>query len=214
MCSLQPVAQHSFSFSCHWWSLEQLDLSETASFTASFLPRAADFPTYSPHFLSEILTSTWRAWSDILYSSISLPLIYIQLMFDVFQQGWPCRVVRYLNMLWPSVTMNNLMVISTERYFSTRPIPRSFSVSWVRRLIFGAWVAGSLQWLLHLSPLMALQWLLQLSFELDNNRYTVVFKIENTYLPMRVIFAIYAVLQHVLPSIILSCINISLIKTV
>lgn len=51
-------------------------------------------------------------------------------------------------------------------------------------------------------------------FELDNNRYTVVFKIENTYLPMRVIFVIYAVLQHVLPSTILSCFNISLIKTV
>lgn len=85
------------------------------------------------------------ALSDILSSSISLPLIYIQLMFDVFQQGWPCRVVRYLNMLFPSVTMNNLMVISTEGYFSTRPIPRSFSVSCVRRLIFGAWVAGSLQ---------------------------------------------------------------------
>lgn len=51
-------------------------------------------------------------------------------------------------------------------------------------------------------------------FDLDNNRYTVVCKIDNTYLPFRVIFVSYAVLQHVLPSIILICINISLIKTV
>ena len=55
------------------------------------------------------------ALSDILSCSISLPLIYIQLMFDVFQQGWPCRIVRYLNLLFPSVTINNLIVISTER---------------------------------------------------------------------------------------------------
>lgn len=204
MCSLQPVAQHSFSFSCHWWSLEQLDLSETASFTTSFLPRAADFPTYSPHFLSEILTSTWRAWSDILYSSISLPLIYIQLMFDVFQQSWPCRVVRYLNMLFPSVTMNNLMLISTERSFSARPIPRSFSVSCVRRLIFGACVAG---FTAEIAPTFTFN---GTRFELDNNRYTFVCKIDNTYLPMRVIFVIYAIIQHVLPSINLTCINISL----
>ena len=148
------------------------------------------------------------ALSDILSCSISLPLIYIQLMFDVFQQGWPCRIVRYLNLLFPSVTINNLIVISTERYLSTRPIPRSFSVSCVRRLIFSAWVVG---FTAVIAPTFTFN---GVRFDLDNNRYTVVCKIDNTYLPFRVMFVSYAVLQHVLPSIILICINISLIKTV
>ena len=55
------------------------------------------------------------ALSDILSNIISLPLICIQIMVDVFQHDWACRFVRFIGILLPSITMNNLMVISLER---------------------------------------------------------------------------------------------------
>ena len=82
------------------------------------------------------------ALSDILSNVFSLPLISIQIMFDVFQHGWACRIVRFLGILLPSITMNNLMVISVERYLATRAVPRTFSVSTVRKPVFTAWFAG------------------------------------------------------------------------
>lgn len=94
------------------------------------------------------------ALSDMLSSTISLPLVYVQLMFDLFQYGWACKAVRYLNMLFPSITMNNLIAISAEKYFSTRAIPRSFSISTVRRLVFGAWLQGFSSYLCQLSRSM------------------------------------------------------------
>ena len=146
--------------------------------------------------------------SDMFSNMVSLPLVYVQLMFDLFQHGWACKIVRYLNILFPSITMNNLIVISTEKYFSTRAVPRSFSVSTVRRLVFGAWLAG---FIFVIAPAAVFN---GIRYDLDDTHYTVVCKIDNSYIPYRVIFVSYAVLQHMMPSLILSYINISLIKTV
>ena len=123
MCSFLQVALQNLSFSCYWLSSEQLDLSETAWFIGNSL--IYFFISTKSRRFSYLQSSMFvrnfnfyvksLALSDILSCSISLPPIYIQLMFDVFQQGWPCRIVRYLNLLFPSVTINNLIVISTER---------------------------------------------------------------------------------------------------
>ena len=71
--------------------------------------------------------------SDILCCAVSLPLICIQILFDVFQSGWPCKLVRYVNFIFPVITINNLVVISLEKYLSTRANPRMFSVSTVQK---------------------------------------------------------------------------------
>jgi len=148
------------------------------------------------------------ALSHMLSNTISLPLVYTQLMFNLFQYGWPCKVVRYLNMLFSSITMNNLIAISTEKYFSTRAVPRSFTVATVRRLLVAAWIKG---FLVVVTPNFAFN---GIRFELANTHYTVVCKVDNGYLPFRLIFVSYVLLQHVVPSLILSYINISLIKAV
>lgn len=78
------------------------------------------------------------AISDMLSNIISLPLLCTDIMFDVFQHSWECRIVRFLDILFSSITMNNLIVISVERYLATRSIPRTFNVSSARKLVFGA----------------------------------------------------------------------------
>lgn len=104
--------------------------------------------------------------------------------------------------------MNSLIPISTEKYFSTRAVPRSFSVATVRRLVIAVWIAG---FLVVIAPTGAFN---GIKYELDNTHYTVVCKVGNSYLPFRLISVSYVLLQHILPSLILSYINISLIKTV
>jgi len=147
------------------------------------------------------------ALSDILSSIISLPLICIQIMVDVFQHDWACRIARLIGILLPSITMNNLMVISVERYLSTRAIPRSFSVSAVRKLVFTAWLVG---FIVVLGPTATFN---GIRHDINDTHYTVVCKYDNSYLPFRIIAVCYALVQHLIPGIILSYLNISVAKT-
>ncbi|XP_078370284.1 allatostatin-A receptor-like [Oculina patagonica] len=147
------------------------------------------------------------AFSDIFSNIISLPLICTQIVFDVFQHAWACRIVRYLNVLFPSITMNNLIVISIERFLATRAIPRSFSVSTVRKLVFSAWITGFIIALLPASAINGIR------YNLNETHFTVVCKIDNSYFMFRVIFASYTVLQYIIPSVVLSYLNICVAKT-
>ena len=147
------------------------------------------------------------ALSDILSNIISLPLISTQIMVDVFQHDWSCRSVRFIGILLPSKTMNNLMVISVERYLATRAVPRAFSVSTVRKLVFTAWLAG---FIVALGPTATIN---GIRYDLNDTHYTVICKYDNRYLSFRIILVFYALVQHLIPSVILSYINISVAKT-
>ena len=147
------------------------------------------------------------ALSDILSNIISVPLICIQIMFDVFQHGWTCITVRSLTILFPSITMNNLMVISVERYLATRAVPRSFSVSTVRKLVFIAWLVGSI---FILGPAATFD---GVRYDLNDTHYTVVCKFDKSYFTSKIIVLCYSILQHVIPGFILCYLNISVAKT-
>ena len=147
------------------------------------------------------------ALSDILTNIIALPLVCIQIMVDVFQYGWACKIVRFLGILFPSITMNNLMVISVERYLATRAAPRTFRVSAVRKLVFTAWFAG---FILVLGPTATFN---GIRYDLNNTHFTIICKYDNRYLTFRIITVCYASVQHLIPGIILSYINISVAKT-
>ena len=147
------------------------------------------------------------ALSDILSNIISLPLICIQIMVDVFQHDWACRFVRFIGILLPSITMNNLMVISLERYLATRAVPRSFSVSTVRKLVFTAWFTG---FIVVLGPTATFN---GMRYDLNDTHYTVICKYDHRYLTFRIIIVGYALIQHLIPGVILSYINILVAKT-
>ncbi len=148
------------------------------------------------------------ALSDMFSNMISLPVICIQIMFDVFQHAWACRIFRYLNILFPSTTMNNLIVISIERFLATRAVPRSFSVSTVRKLVFSAWIVGFIIVFVPTATINGIR------YDLNDTHYTVICKYDNSYFVFRVMVAGYTVLQHLIPSVILSYLNISVAKTI
>ena len=148
------------------------------------------------------------AISDVLCSIISLPYQSLQLYLDVFQRGWACKIGRYVIFLFPCVTINNLLVISFGKYFSTRQTPRTFNHSTVRRIVMLAWLAG---FLVALFPAATFDGIRN---DLNDTHYTEICRYDKQYLPFRIIFISFTVLQYIIPSCILIRLNISLIITV
>ena len=148
------------------------------------------------------------AISDILSNLISLPCFCLQMYFDVFQDGWGCKIVRYLQFTFPCVTMNNLLVISIERYSSTRKNPRPFPHSTVKKLVLFAWLAGVTFVLLPVSTLKGVR------YDVNETHYTMFCMFDNNYLPSRIILLICTTFQYIIPSFIIIVMGVCLIITV
>ena len=148
------------------------------------------------------------ALSDILSCSISVPLASVEIMYDVFQSGWPCRTVRYINVTFTFITINNLIAISVERFLSTRAVPKTFSVTSVRKIVYAAWIAGLI---VALAPAATIN---GVRYDINATHYTVVCKPDTRYLPYRATVVSVVLIQYFLPSIALIGINIILARRV
>ena len=148
------------------------------------------------------------AISDVLCNLISLPSVCIQFYFDVFQDVWGCRIARYLQILFPSVTMNNLLVISIEKYFSTRKVPRPFRHYTVKKLVLFAWLAAVVHVLFPASTFNGIR------YDLNETHYTMICKYDKHYLPFRIIFLSYILFQYIIPSFFIIATSVCLIITV
>ena len=145
--------------------------------------------------------------SDLLCCAVSLPLVCIQIFVDIFQSGWSCKIVRYLNLLFPAIAINNLVVISLEKYLSTRRVPRTFSFSTVRKMIIYAWVLGLV---VTVFPSVGFG---RKRLDLNNIHFTVVCGHDDNIFPLRTRFIHFAI-QFVLPVIFVTYSNTCLLKTV
>ena len=148
------------------------------------------------------------AISDALASVIPVPFLGIQLYFDVFQKGWACKIGRYVIILFPCVTINNLLVISFGKYFSTRQVPRTFSRSTLKKVVMFAWLAGFVVAMIPAATFDGIR------YDLNDTHYTVICRYDNQYLPFRILFISFTFFQYIIPSFILIAINILLIMTV
>ena len=148
------------------------------------------------------------ALSDILSCSISVPLASVEIMYDVFQSGWPCRTVRYISVTFTFITINNLIAISVERFLSTRAVPKTFSVTSVRKIVYAAWIAGLI---VALAPAATIN---GVRYDINATHYTVVCKPDTRYLPYRATVVSIVLIQYFLPSIALIGINIVLARRV
>lgn len=144
--------------------------------------------------------------SDLLSCAISLPLLCIQILFDVFQSGWECKMVRYLNFVFPVITINNLVVISLEKYLSTRKVPHTFSSVTVRKMIIFAWCLGSLFMLLPAAAYDGKR------VDLNHTHFTIICKNNERFYPFKITLLIFP-LQYVFPCIFVTYVNLSLLKT-
>ena len=104
--------------------------------------------------------------------------------------------------------MNNLIVVSIEKFSSTRDVPKSFSVATVRKLVYGAWIIGCLS----LSAPAATMSVVRSN--INGTHYTVDCKIDKSNLTYRAIEQGFGLIQFFIPSIILLCINLIIARRV
>ena len=147
------------------------------------------------------------AISDVLCTVISLPPVCIQLHFDVFNQGWSCNIVRYLNIVFTSITMNNLLFFSIERFMITRGIFRHSFLSTVKMVVKLSWLAGFLFTLIPASTFKDIR------FDLNQTHYTWVCRYDDSYFPFRIMLLSFTTLQYIISGFITVVINVLLIKT-
>ena len=148
------------------------------------------------------------ALSDILCCLVSLPLACLQISFDLFQTHWACKIVRYFNIVFPNVTIYNLVVIAIEKHLSLGRVPRTLSTSAVRKLIWFAWFAGFAIVLLPTATFTGLR------KDLNTTHFTVLCMYDKHHLPSRIIMVSFTILVYYLPCLFLIIVNVSLIRKV
>ena len=170
--------------------------------------KSVPFLQSSPFLRNFNLYMKSLALSEILVTSIGGVLVCIELMYDVFQNGWPCKIRRYISGTFYVIRANNLIVISTERFLSTRDVPKTFSGSTVRKLVYTAWLSG---FFMGLFPAAAVN---GVRYDINATHYTMVCKSDTSYLPTRVIVVGFVLIQVVIPSIALICMNIIIARRI
>lgn len=142
--------------------------------------------------------------SDLLMCAVGAPLLCINVSSDVFQSGWPCKIVRYLQFVFPAATINTLVVTSLEKFLSTRNVlQRPMSTRKVRNIILYAWLLG----LLLMMPASAAYDGIRV--DLNNSHFTVICKNNENFYPFRLTLIVLPI-QYVLPTVFVFFVNIHL----
>ena len=170
--------------------------------------KSVPFLQFSPFLRNFNLYMKSLALSEILVTSTGGVLVCIELMCDVFQNGWPCKIRRYISGTFYVIRANNLIVISTERFLSTRDVPKTFSGSTVRKLVYTAWLSGFFMGLFPVATTNGVR------YDINATHYTMVCKPDTSYLPNRVIVVGFVLIQVVIPSIALICMNIIIARRI
>lgn len=161
---------------------------------------------YSSRFMKNLnLTLRNLALSGFL-ASLCLTLTCIQVLFDVFQSGWSCKIVRYFSFVFVFIAINIMVVINLEKYLSTRRIPRSLSASTVAKMMNTAWIFGVIAALVPSSTYEGQR------IDLNQSHFTVVCRYQPHLYPIPALYILIPI-QCVAPYLFITFSNVSLVKT-
>ncbi|XP_048587217.1 neuropeptide FF receptor 2 [Nematostella vectensis] len=130
------------------------------------------------------------ALSDILAGLISLPVTILMAILYRAQTDLMCKVVRYIGIVGPVVTTNNLVVMALERYacvFYPLKVPSRHTII---QCIIIAWVTGSL---LTLLPARAYN---VIPVDIDDRSYTMQCRVDPMH---KHLFLGFSICAYVLP---------------
>ena len=149
-------------------------LHENQKNTNSFL-RGISFQKNFNFYITSLATS------DILSSLISVPVTIISLLSDShsIQSGWGCKATMYFIILFPTITMSDLLVVSIEKYLSTRSAPRTLKFLTVKKLVLFAWLEGCLIVCFPAATFDGVR------YSVNDTHYTVICRYNNHYLQSR-----------------------------
>ena len=145
------------------------------------------------------------AISDVLVSISVVPLTYIRLFYRLSQTQWSCRIRSFIALLFPVITIYNIVVIGLERYILTcRPTSRPLSRATTEKLVKGAWLLGFFVTFLPAFTKNSLR------IELNETHYTISCRHDNSNILNILMFQFFIGIAYVLPFvfIIFTCASI------
>ena len=147
------------------------------------------------------------AISDVLVVCIAVPFLFTELFVEIVNDNLPCKVVRYVYMVFPAVTSFNLVVIGLERYLDVRYHTRSLSHKTAQKLVKGAWILGAMISL----PVSTMK---PLYHRISKKQYTINCKHDSNDTVARIFNASYGFLVYVLPIAFLLFTSLSILRVI
>lgn len=144
------------------------------------------------------------AASDLLCSIISLPLAIATNFLPIIDTDLKCKAVRFCNIFFPVVTINNLFVIGIERYLAVFHPFRVPTLRRIKSLVVGAWVFGLT------AVIPAVTYRLH-RYQLDSTTFTTICSYDKTNQIYRIMFLSFNTFSYVVPAIILTATNMRIL---
>lgn len=133
----------------------------------------------------------------ILFCSIAFPAQVMFDFIDVTSSNWFCKLSWFLRLVFPTITINHLLVLAIEIYLS---IVHPFVVPSARTaksLAAASWIAGGL---IVFMPAAAFSWTPQTT---GPDSYTLMCLFEKTFLQYRLPLLLYIVINLILPALVI-----------
>ncbi|XP_031550635.1 C-C chemokine receptor type 5-like [Actinia tenebrosa] len=146
------------------------------------------------------------AWTDFL-CAITIPAIFIgQLFTQMALKEWSCKLLRYLTIFFPTVTLANLMVIGVERYIAVFYPFFSITKGNAKKGIFIAWIFGGFVTLIPTATYKVIRQ------DLGADTYTLICKYDRRVLLYKSLIMGFTLIVYIIPSLVLVVTSIRIIR--
>ena len=145
------------------------------------------------------------AFSDAAGSLVGIPLVTLEAYKLTIKNNSVCRVVRFSQLLFPTVTLFLLLLITVERYLSIISPLYILRRSSARKIIYLAWIWSSAIICLGLPSFEIQRW------ELDKQRFTLVCKYSDSgerRSIIKILYLIFVLLAYLVPCFIVVTLSV------
>ncbi|XP_020899010.1 QRFP-like peptide receptor [Exaiptasia diaphana] len=144
--------------------------------------------------------------SHFLCACLVIPLVVMQQFFDLIDTDFKCKLIRCIYYFFPLVTTNNLFVIGIERYIAVFHPQKVPSSRILRCTIACAWILAA-----PVSIILSAMYNL-IRVDIDEETYTMKCLYDKASLAKKVVFLVLAVCYYIIPSVLLSVLNIKIAR--
>ena len=141
--------------------------------------------------------------SDLLSCAVSLPFVCLRMSFDVFQGGWACKIVRYLNCHHDQQSSSD----KSREVFVNSPYPTKISCLDSAENDYNSMVIRNVVMVFPAAPYDGTR------VDLNDTHYTVICRNVELFYPFKISLILFPI-QYVFPTLFIIYVNVSLIRTV
>ncbi|XP_032240088.2 kiSS-1 receptor [Nematostella vectensis] len=156
--------------------------------------------TLTRHFIRSL------AYSSLLSSLVSTPLLAAELLGDFLQSDWACRFQIYFLSVFVLIAISNLIVIGVERYLTIFHPSKLPTTDTCKRLVMASWFVGAFMTIAYPGSITVLK-----RFELGEGQYTLHCSSNSVELT-KVLRITSLIIQYIIPAVSLTVMSVRVLK--